>query len=105
MGVNDPSSVELESDRVKQIDSERLADKSEEALQIDNNEALDSPSTEKPNLLKSDRLQLDSIRAELVEKEQYYSGETDYWDNTHNWSDDGDELVSNDYWHFLGFYE
>ncbi len=78
---------------------------SEEALEKSSDEALSSDYTNKANLSRSDRLQFDSILAEFAEEEQYYSGEPDYLDDTHDWSDDGDEFVSDDYWHFLGLYE
>ena len=102
------SEKELERDFPKVIDSEELnvgSQEKEESLQQVSEGYLASDYTNKPNLSRSDRLQLDSIRAELTEQEQYYSGETDYSDDTHNWSDNGDELVSDDYWHFLGCYE
>ena len=48
---------------------------------------------------------IDRIRTELLE-DRYHEKlvEPHYWDETHNWTDEG-ELVSTDYWHFLGRYE
>lgn len=48
---------------------------------------------------------IDRIRTELLE-DCYHSQLVDpeYWDESHNWSNDG-ELISSDYWHFLGRYE
>jgi hypothetical protein len=48
---------------------------------------------------------LSAIRAELLE-DDYHStlAESDYWDDSHSWSN-GDELLCDDYWHFLGRYE
>ena len=48
---------------------------------------------------------IDRIRTELLE-DNYHTKlvEPEYWDESHNWSD-GDESVSDDYWHFLGRYE
>ena len=47
----------------------------------------------------------DRIRTELLE-DKYHEKlvEPEYWDESHNWTDEG-ELVSSDYWHFLGQYE
>lgn len=49
---------------------------------------------------------IDRIRTEILE-DNYHSklAEPQYWDETHNWSSDDDELTSDDYWHFLGMYE
>jgi hypothetical protein len=44
---------------------------------------------------------LDPIRTELLND---FHHESDYWDESHNWSNDG-ELASEEYWHFLGLYE
>lgn len=79
--------------------------KTQNTQQLKSDDALSLDYPNQPSLSSSDRLQLDLIYAELTEEEQYYSAEMDYSDDTHNWSDDGDELVSNDYWHFLGRYE
>ena len=48
---------------------------------------------------------IDRIRTELLE-DNYHSQFVDpeYWDESHSWTNDG-ELVSSDYWHFLGRYE
>ena len=48
---------------------------------------------------------IDRIRTELLE-DSYHSQlvENDNWDETHNWTDEG-EFVSCDYWHFLERYE
>jgi hypothetical protein len=34
----------------------------------------------------------------------HHFSESEYWDESHNWSDDADS-VSDEYWHFLGLYE
>jgi hypothetical protein len=48
---------------------------------------------------------LDPIRTELLNDFHHQNfSESDYWDESHNWSDDG-ELASEEYWHFLGLYE
>ena len=48
---------------------------------------------------------IDRIRSEINE-DNYHSllSESDYSDDTHDWGEIG-ELVSSDYWHFLGRYE
>lgn len=48
---------------------------------------------------------IDRIRSEINE-DNYHSGlnEPDYSNDTHDWGDNL-ELVSSDYWHFLGMYE
>ena len=48
---------------------------------------------------------IDRIRTEILE-DQHHSQlvEPNYWDETHNWENNG-ELVSDEYWHFLGRYE
>ncbi len=48
---------------------------------------------------------LDLIRTEIIEDN--YSAdfaESDYWNDSHHWSS-GDQLLSDDYCHFLGRYE
>jgi hypothetical protein len=48
---------------------------------------------------------LDPIRTELLNDFHHQNfSESDYWDESHNWSDDEDS-VSDEYWHFLGLYE
>jgi hypothetical protein len=48
---------------------------------------------------------LDPIRTELLNDFHHQNfSESDYWDESHNWSDDEDS-VSDEYWHFLGQYE
>jgi hypothetical protein len=48
---------------------------------------------------------LDPIRTELLNDLHHQNfSESDYWDESHNWSNDG-ELASDEYWHFLGLYE
>jgi hypothetical protein len=48
---------------------------------------------------------LDPIRTELLNDFHHQNfAESDYWDESHNWSDDADS-VSDEYWHFLGLYE
>lgn len=48
---------------------------------------------------------LDPIRTELLNDFHHQNfSESDYWDESHNWSDD-DDSVCDEYWHFLGRYE
>lgn len=48
---------------------------------------------------------LDPIRTELLNDFHHQNFcEPDYWDESHNWSDDNDSL-SDEYWHFLGSFE
>jgi hypothetical protein len=50
-------------------------------------------------------LDLDPIRTELLNDFHHRDfSESEYWDESHNWSDDG-EPVSDEYWHFLGRFE
>jgi hypothetical protein len=60
-------------------------------------------TTISPRLSDLDCISL--IRSELLE-DDYHStlAESDYWDDSHSWSN-GDELLCDDYWHFLGRYE
>ena len=104
--ISDQSEIEFDYPQ-RSVERGELstAEETENTQQQVSDDALSSDYTTKPSLTSDNRLQLDSIYAELTEDEHYYSGETDYSDGTHNWSDDGDELVSDDYWHFLGFYE
>jgi hypothetical protein len=49
--------------------------------------------------------ELDPIRTELLNDFHHQNfSESDYWDESHNWSDDEDS-VSDEYWYFLGQYE
>ena len=48
---------------------------------------------------------IDRIRTEILEDRHHcWQTEDEYWDESHNWADDG-ELASSEYWHFLGRYE
>jgi hypothetical protein len=48
---------------------------------------------------------LDPIRTELLNDfHHHHFTESEYWDESHNWSDD-DDSTSDEYWHFLGQYE
>ena len=51
------------------------------------------------------QMTIDRIQKEINE-DNYHSklNEPEYSNDTHDWSDDLD-LVSSDYWHFLGMYE
>jgi hypothetical protein len=61
--------------------------------------ALDAPAIQVTND------DLDPIRAELLNDFHHQNfSESDYWDESHNWSDDG-ESPSDEYWNFLGLYE
>ena len=55
-----------------------------------------------PNIERVDQINL--IRSEILD-DDYHSqiAESNYWDDTHNWSNDSQ--LSDDYWHFLGLYE
>lgn len=48
--------------------------------------------------------QFNQIRDEIEAHHHAHLAGSDYWDDSHDWSDEG-ELVSDDYWHFLGRYE
>ncbi len=47
---------------------------------------------------------IDEISSELIEDRRSGRVEFNYWDESHNWGSDN-EVVSDDYWHFLGGYE
>ncbi len=47
---------------------------------------------------------INEISSELMEDRRSGIVEFNYWDESHNWGSDN-ELVSDDYWHFLGRYE
>ena len=47
---------------------------------------------------------IDEISSELIEDRRSGIVEFNYWDESHNWGSDN-EVVSDDYWHFLGRYE
>ena len=65
-----------------------------------------------PNILQSNvehrtnnQIAVDRIRSEIQDEEHHsLLDEPNYSDDTHDWSDNY-ELVSSDYWHFLGRYE
>ena len=50
------------------------------------------------------RKDIDQIKAELLEERSSGLIESEYWDETHSWGMDEEE-VSDEYWHFLGRYE
>lgn len=74
------------------------------APQTDSN-LVDSPSNNDAKEAQSSAsaLQIDQIQAELDEEEYFNSGESEYSDESHSWSEQLPE--SDDYWHFVGLYE
>ena len=47
---------------------------------------------------------IDQIRSELLQELSYPVADSDYADNSHDWSSTS-EFLSTEYWHFLGRYE
>lgn len=85
-----------------------LTDSDQATVPLNIEQNLNNTSEQPPiNLPNSTiaKLDLDSIRTELLNDFHHEDlSESDYWDESHNWSVDS-ESPSDEYWHFLGRYE